>query len=55
MQEISRAIKDGKLSEKVYRGDKNYASYVNLNEEALRKKRVAGTLGQLKRTGKHIA
>ena len=46
-QRLSKALIAGKLDPKLYRGKQNYASYITMNEESLRRKRTKGTLGQI--------
>ena len=44
-QQMSKKLREGKLDPNVYRGQKNYATYHNLSEQALRRKRTQGNLG----------
>ena len=43
-QEISKAIREGELNPRVYRGENGYASYFAQSEDDLRQKKFSGTL-----------
>ena len=43
-QEISKAIREGELNPKVYRGQNGYSSYFAQTEDDLRQKKFSGTL-----------
>lgn len=46
---ISEKIKAGELDSKVYRGQKGYALYNNMNEENIRASKYTGSIGPIKR------
>ena len=46
--EISNLIHDGKADPKIYRGENNYAKYIQLSEDDIRMKSYKGTLGAIK-------
>ena len=45
---ISDQINEGKIDPKVYRGEGNYANYIQLSENDIKMKSYKGTLGPLK-------